>query len=78
MIEAGYISSGMQPKQHADAEFTSDIYPAEAGLRSAMATSADRFAGRPSASPRRMSEAMARAVGARKPNDLVHDRARGA
>lgn len=67
MIEAGYISSDLERKQHADAEFTSAIYPAEASLPSAMAASADRFANSPSASPRRMSEAMARAVDARKP-----------
>ncbi len=37
MIEAAYISSGMEHKQHADTATTSEIYPAEAALRSAMA-----------------------------------------
>ena len=67
MIEAGYIASELEGKQHDTTGWSSTTYPAEARLRTTMRTSAARFADRPGASPRRMSEAMAAAVAARRP-----------
>ena len=79
MIEAGYIASELEGKQHATTGWSSTTYPAEARLRTTMRTSAARFADRPGASPRRVSESMAAAVAARRPapRRIVGSGARG-
>ena len=77
MIEAGYISSELEHKQKALPP-VGGAYPLEAGLQAAIAASSRRLAGRPSASPRRVSEAMVRAVrsGNPKPRRIVGTGAR--
>jgi NAD(P)-dependent dehydrogenase (short-subunit alcohol dehydrogenase family) len=62
MIEAGYIASELEGKQQEAGADHQTIYPLEVAVRTAMAASSARIAGRASASPRRMSEAMAAAV----------------
>ena len=77
MIEAGYISSELEHKQKA-LPTAGGVYPLETGLHAAMTASSQRLTGRPSASPRRVSEAMVRAVrsGNPKPRRIVGTGAR--
>lgn len=69
IIEAGYLASDLESKQHSSQGDPSAerIYPLEVGLRAAMARSSKALAGRRSASPRRMSEAMFAAAEATRP-----------
>jgi NAD(P)-dependent dehydrogenase (short-subunit alcohol dehydrogenase family) len=67
MVEAGYIASDLESKQHATGDDHDPIYPLEATIRTAMASSSAKLATRASASPRRVSEAMAAAVEAEHP-----------
>ncbi len=78
MIEAGYITSDLENKQQGAATTRSDLYPLEAGVHALMAGSSAKQAGRASAQPRRVSEAMAAAAGAKdpKPRTIVGTGAR--
>ena len=67
IIEAGYIASELETKQRSAASAADDRYPAAAGLHHAMSRSSTKLAGHPSASPRRMSEAMADAAQRSRP-----------
>jgi NAD(P)-dependent dehydrogenase (short-subunit alcohol dehydrogenase family) len=67
MIEAGYIASELESKQHAPGVDHDEVYPLQATIRQAMAGSSAKLANRASASPRRVSEAMAAAVSAEHP-----------
>lgn len=67
MIEAGYIASDLENKQHATTTDHERIYPLEAGIHAAMTGSSAKLANRASASPRRMSEAIAAAASAENP-----------
>jgi NAD(P)-dependent dehydrogenase (short-subunit alcohol dehydrogenase family) len=67
MIEAGYIASELESKQHTTSADHDRIYPLEVAVQTAMASSSAKVKGRASASPRRMSEAMAAAVAAENP-----------
>jgi NAD(P)-dependent dehydrogenase (short-subunit alcohol dehydrogenase family) len=67
MIEAGYIASDLEAKQHATTTDHEQIYPLEAGIHAAMTDSSAKLANRASASPRRVSEAMAAAASAKNP-----------
>ncbi len=67
MIEAGYIASDLEHKQHAVRNAHEEIYPLERGIRAAMTESSARLANRADASPRRVSEAMAAAASAKAP-----------
>lgn len=67
MIEAGYIASDLENKQHDTTTDHEQIYPLAAGIHAAMTGSSAKLANRASASPRRMSEAMAAAASANKP-----------
>jgi NAD(P)-dependent dehydrogenase (short-subunit alcohol dehydrogenase family) len=67
MIEAGYIASDLESKQHATSADTAQIYPLEAAVHATMAGSSAKLAGRAGASPRRVSEAMVAAVTAHNP-----------
>ncbi len=67
MIEAGYIASELEHKQQAATTTPGDLYPREAGIHALMAGSSVKQAGRASASPRRVSEAMAAAASAKNP-----------
>jgi NAD(P)-dependent dehydrogenase (short-subunit alcohol dehydrogenase family) len=67
MIEAGYIASELESKQDTTSADHDQIYPLEAAVQTAMATSSAKVKDRASASPRRMSEAMAAAVAAENP-----------
>jgi NAD(P)-dependent dehydrogenase (short-subunit alcohol dehydrogenase family) len=67
MIEAGYIASDLEHKQHEPCADYKPIYPLEAGIHAAMTKSSAGLAGRAGASPRRVSEAIAAAVVAENP-----------
>ena len=67
MIEAGYIASDLERKQHVARAEDPQIYPLEAGIHAAMTKSSTRLANRANASPRRVSEAMAAAASAKNP-----------
>ena len=67
MIEAGYIASELEHKQHATTTSHDQIYPLEAGIHATMSSSSAKLASRAGASPRRMSEAMAAAARAEHP-----------
>ncbi len=67
MIEAGYIASELEHKQHASTTDHEQIYPLEAGIHAAMTSSSAKLANRAGASPRRMSEAMITAASAKHP-----------
>jgi NAD(P)-dependent dehydrogenase (short-subunit alcohol dehydrogenase family) len=67
IIEAGYISSELESKQHLAKAGSDAVYPLEAGLRAAMSKSSATMADRRSASPLRMAEAMAAAAHAANP-----------
>ena len=67
MIEAGYIASELEHKQHATPSDPEQIYPLEAAIHATMASSSAKLANRAGASPRRMSEAMAAAASADHP-----------
>lgn len=67
MIEAGYIASELEGKQHPAAPTVDDLYPLEAGVRIAMTRSSAAMAHRASASPHRMAEAMLAAAQAPRP-----------
>jgi NAD(P)-dependent dehydrogenase (short-subunit alcohol dehydrogenase family) len=67
MIEAGYIASELEHKQHAPTTDHEQIYPLEAGIHATMTRSSAKLANRAGASPRRMSEAMVTAANAEHP-----------
>jgi NAD(P)-dependent dehydrogenase (short-subunit alcohol dehydrogenase family) len=67
MIEAGYIASDLEKKQHPASDDDEQVYRLEAGVRAAMAGSSAKLANRAGASPRRVSEAMVAAVSAENP-----------
>ena len=67
IIEAGYFTSALETKQRPVDDIVNDIYPLEAALHAAMTRSSDAMAGRASASPQRMSEAMVDATEATRP-----------
>ena len=67
MIEAGYIASELEHKQHATTTSQERSIPSKPGCTRTMTSSSAKLASRAGASPRRMSEAMAAAASAAHP-----------